>query len=113
VARRTAWPGSGGTKTSGSKRVAAIFAASEFGGQDAVLDEEDVAVEAGALVAGAHLRDHTEDADGLAVGQGPLEGHDVVELEHGAGRERDPEFERSGIVGADDAADERATVGVV
>ena len=57
----------GGTKISGSKRVAWICAA--FGRQDPVGDEEHVAVEPGALVPRANLADDAEHLDGVATGQ--------------------------------------------
>ena len=71
-----------------------------LGGEDSVGDQEDVGVEAGAFVAGAHLRDHAVDADGLTGGQDPLQGHDVVELEVLARRHRHPELERGGVFGS-------------
>jgi hypothetical protein len=70
VALRTGAPGSGGTNTSGSTRVVATWAASaHLGGQHAVLDEEHVAVELGALVAGPDLLDHAVELDPLPSGR--------------------------------------------
>ena len=46
----------------------------DLGGEHAVLDKEDVAVEAGALVPGAQVGDHPEDPDRLAAARElPLE----------------------------------------
>ena len=93
VALRTASPGSGGTKTSGSNRVASTWAASlTSAGSTPVGDEEHVAVEAGALVAGPHLRHDAGDAQPLAVGQHAVDHHDVVELQVGAVAHPDPEL---------------------
>ena len=63
----------------------------DLGRQHAVGDEEHVAVEAGALVAGPDLRDDAVDAHrARPSGQGPLEGDDVVELEVRARARRPP-----------------------
>ena len=76
-------PGSGGTNISGSTRVACTSAAStDLGRQHAVGDEEHVGVEAGALVAGPHLRHHAGDRTVPSPpGSVAVERHDVVELE--------------------------------
>ena len=79
----------------------------DLGGQHAVGDEEDVAVEPGALVRGPHLRDDARDAQRLAVGQHAVDHHDVVELQVGALADPDPELERGGRLGADDPARDR------
>ena len=50
-------------------------------GEDAVLDEEHVGVEACALVASLDLADDAGDRDGLVVGEVAGAHHDVVELE--------------------------------
>ena len=52
-----------------------------LGGQDAVLDEEHVGVEAGPLVAGPDLRHHARQRQRRAVGQRPVAHDDVVELQ--------------------------------
>ena len=74
-------------------------------GEDAVLDEEHVGVEASALVASLDLADDAGDRDGLVVGEVAGAHHDVVELEELALGERDGERERRGVGGADHAAD--------
>ena len=76
----------------------------DLGGQDPRLDQEDVAVQRGALVAGPDLAHHPVDLHRAPVGQGPLEGHDVVELEERVGADPDPELQRRGVLGPDHPA---------
>ena len=81
-----------------------------LGGQDAVGDEEDVGAEGRAFVAGADLGDDAAGDDRADAGDVAFGGDDVVELQVGAGRERDGELQRRGVLGADDAADDGADV---
>ena len=76
----------------------------DLGGQHAVGHEEHVAVEAGALVGGPHLRHDARDAQRLPVGQHPVDHDDVVELQVRALADPHPELERRGRLGADDPA---------
>ena len=80
----------------------------DLSGQHAVGHEEHIAVEAHAVVASAHLRHDAVDPHQLAVGQHPIEGHDVVELEVRALAHAHPELERGGVFGADHPADNGA-----
>ncbi len=71
------------------------------GRQDAVFDEEDVRVEAGAFVPGTDLGHDAGQPDRLVVRRElPVADHDVVELEILVGRDRHPVRERGGVVGA-------------
>ncbi len=79
----------------------------DLGREHTVLDEEDVAVEAGALVARPHLRDDAVDADLVARGEHALEGDDVVELQDRALGHRHPEVQRRGVLRAEHAAGQR------
>ena len=77
----------------------------DLGGEDAVGDQEDVAVEAGAFVARPHLADDAVDRHLLAGRQDAVGGDDVVELQVPAGRHGHPELERRRLVGAEHQAD--------
>ena len=69
-ARRTAWPGSGGTKISGSKRVATTWAAwLTCAGSTPLSIEKDVGVEPRALVPRSDLVHDPVDLHRLAVGK--------------------------------------------
>ena len=77
----------------------------DLGRQHTVLDQEDIAVEAGALVPGAQVGDHPVDPHGFALPRKlPFEHQHVVELEEGSLLDRHPEFERGRRIGADDPA---------
>ena len=82
-ALRTGSPGSGGHEDLGLEAGGLhLRRLADLGRQHAVGDEEHVAVEAGALVAGPHLGDDAVDArPAPPVGQRPLERDDVVELQ--------------------------------
>ena len=76
----------------------------DLGGQDPLLDQEHVTVQRGPLVPSPHLADHAVDLHRPAVGQHPLEGHDVVQLEEGVGADSHPELQRRGVLGPDHPA---------
>ena len=76
----------------------------DLGGQDPLLDQEHVTVQGRPLVPGPHLADHAVDLHRPPVGQGPLQGHDVVELEEGVGPDPHPELQRRGVLGPDHPA---------
>ena len=73
--------------------------------QHALGDEEDVAVEADALVTGPHLGHDAVDPHDLAVRKDAIEGHDVVELQVRALLHAHPELERRRILPSDSSPD--------
>ncbi len=52
-----------------------------------------------------HLPHRAKDADGASVGEIPLEGDNVVQLQIAARGHAHPELERGGVLGADDPSD--------
>src|SRR5207302_3285578 len=78
----------------------------DLGRQAARLDQFDVAVEPCSLVASAHLGHDAEDPHLAAIGQRPLCGDDIVELEVATTAIADPhpELERGRVLGADHPA---------
>ena len=80
----------------------------DLSGQHSVLDQEDVAVEAGPFVPGAKVGNHPVNADGLAASREfSLKDEYVVELEEAALTDRHPELEGRGRIGPDHPADGR------
>jgi hypothetical protein len=76
-----------------------------IGRQHAAVDEENVAVELRALVAGANVLHDAGDADDSATGNVGVDDDRVVELQIGIGFDAHPERERRGILGAEDHPD--------
>jgi hypothetical protein len=76
-----------------------------LGRQRALVDQEHVGREPGALVAGFHIGDDACDPHDGAVRQRPLGHHDVVELQELVRRHRDGEFQRARRHRAHDQSD--------
>ena len=76
-----------------------------LGGKHPLLDQEDIAVEARALVPGAQVGHHAVDPDRvLAPREGALDHDHIVELQKAPLAHRDPEFQGRRRIRADDPA---------
>lgn len=78
----------------------------DFGGQNALLDEKDIGVEPGSLVAGHHLADGSIHPNHFAGGKDALQGDHIVELEKLAVPDTDPELQWCGVPGPQDSPDQ-------
>ena len=113
TARRTAAPGRGGTKVSGSSRVVLTSAASTVsaGSTPSATRKTSESNRAPSWRARTWVTTPGESDRPLVAGEGAVGDHDVVELEVLVGRERDPERQRRAVLGPDDAPDRRGARG--